>query len=88
MRITFDGLGTDEGTEEWIVLIDDVPSHDLIRGYHTRYHANGVGGLVCDRERPRWWQTDLSGVEIPDGASLREAKRIIRQAIIRRNSNT
>ena len=62
----------------------------------TRWHANGVGGLVRDREAPWIWTCSIgleletaSGfsesrhfdVEIPDGASVAEAKRIVRERL-------
>jgi len=91
LRITFEVDHQPETISEWWVdVVGRGVSAEMCRERPTRWHANG-GGLVRDREAPWSWTCsmyyDLDGinrrvdVEIPDGASVAEAKRIVRERL-------
>lgn len=76
-------LGTFEGCTEWSFEVGGEWVARIQRERPTRWHANGVGGLVRDREAPWVWCADVDGadVEIPNGATVREAKALVLQAL-------
>jgi len=78
-RVTFENAGTFEGVTEWWVAIDGDNVGEMTRERPTTWHGNGVGGLVRDRKAPWIWCAMIDGkaVDIPDGSTLREAKRLV-----------
>ena len=78
--VTFDAPETFEGVTEWYVFSGSECVGELRRERPTRWHANGVGGLVRDSANAWIWTANVHGadVAIPEGATLRVAKRIVR----------
>ena len=78
LKITFEKNDCEGGTTTWYVLIDGKCVAYLSRDTPTRWHANGVGGLVLDREAPKAWGCtlyDYDGVFAPNwGTALNYVK--------------
>ena len=80
----FTNMGTDETVTTWDVTVNGDSVGEVSRERPTRWHANGVSGLVRDRQAPWLWvavMDDGQQIAIPDGSSAREAKRIVKAAI-------
>ena len=74
-------MTTSEGVGEcWIIRAGERVG-SLSREKPTRWHANGVGGLVRDNEAG--WQygveIDDRAIQIPEGSDLLTAKRLVRK---------
>ena len=80
--ISFDKFTTDAGVGECYILRGSEVIGHMSRERPTKYHGNGVGGLVWDRSKPWEYVAEIDGqqVSIPDGATLREAKALIKDA--------
>lgn len=80
--ISFDKFTTDAGVGECYILRGSEVIGHVSRERPTKYHGNGVGGLVSDRSKPWEYVAEIDGqeIEIPDGATLREAKALLRAA--------
>jgi len=82
-NVTFDAPETFEGVTEWYVYSNGECIGEMQRERPTRWHGNGVSGLVRDNEKAWIWTATVRGdsVSIPDGSTLRAAKRIVRAAV-------
>ena len=81
--IKWQSWGTFEGVSEWAMFDGDECIGTITRERPTRWHANGVGGLVRDREAAWVWAGEVNGtfLDIPDGSTLRAAKAIAAAAV-------
>jgi hypothetical protein len=82
LNITFENAGTYDGVTEWWIKIDGLDVGEMSRERPMKWHGNGVSGLVRDRESPWLWCATVleRRIEIPEGSSVREAKRLITEA--------
>ena len=81
--ITFENLGTFQGETEW--AIKDGAGNwigSITRVRPTKWHANGVSGLVADNSKPWIWTVDVNDAQIsvPDGATLKQVKAAVLNA--------
>jgi hypothetical protein len=76
-NVTFENLGTFEGVAEWNVLVDGEVVATMSRERPTRWAVGARQGMARDTSKPWVWMVDLDGLEIPDGASLTEAKKLV-----------
>jgi len=69
------------------MFVDGKPVGSLERERPTRSHAATLRGIVRDTSKPWMYTAEIDGdaVEIPDGATLREAKQLMRDAYVARN---
>jgi len=82
--IKFENLGTDETVTTWGITVNGASIGEVSRERPTRWHANGVSGLVRDRQAPWLWvavMEDGSDIIIPDGSSAAAAKKLIKAAV-------
>jgi hypothetical protein len=86
--ITFDRMTTFDGVSECFMLVDGEPVGSLSRERPTRLHAGTQRGIVRDTSGAWLWSAEIDGdaVEVPDGATLRVAKRLMRDAFVARNA--
>jgi len=83
-RITFRNDGTSESVTEWSILRDGLAIGEMTRSFPSRWHANGVGGLVVDREAQCRWSVyteDDVRVTPADGLGAVAVKRLVKAAI-------
>tara|TARA_R110000824_G_scaffold176239_2_gene355138 strand:- start:1222 stop:1503 length:282 start_codon:yes stop_codon:yes gene_type:complete len=85
-KITFEFAGTDDSCSEWYVDLNGEAVATMYRERPTRWHGNGVSGLVRAHELPYTysvvaWKGASISVEIPDGTNLRTAKKLIIDAL-------
>lgn len=83
MSITWEKDATEDTVTEWWMWVNGDPIGTMERQRPSRWHANGVSGLVRDRKAPWDWIAHVDGkdVKIPDGATVREAKALMVEAL-------
>jgi len=77
-------------TNEWYVEIDSGWVATLVREKPTRWAVGARRGLAVDRAKPWMWTVvgarnapvNIDGMSIPDGTSLRDAKKLVASAIL------
>lgn len=94
--IKWDKADTFEGTTTWTFDVlgpdgEEVGWGEIERSKPSRYHANGVSGLVQDRAAPWQWHgffrtgdgeaADEVVIPIPDGTGACQAKKIAYEKI-------
>jgi len=79
---TFDKMTTDDGVSECYFSVDGERVGSLSRERPARYRADAGRGMVADRNAAWIYSADIDGacIEIPDGSTLREAKRLVERA--------
>jgi len=84
--ITFDRMTTFDGVSECFMLVDGEAVGSLSRERPTRYAATRQG-FARDTAGAWLYSAEIDGdaVEIPDGATLRKAKQLMRDTYVARN---
>jgi len=89
MAITFKKIDVCEGLHQWDILIDGESVGDMQKERPGKWHGNGVGGMVRDRQAPWMWLAEVAmpgakpfRVDIPDGSTAWEARRLIKAALL------
>jgi len=88
MAITFKKVCVHEGLHQWDILIDGEPLGEMEKERPSKWHGNGVSGMVRDRQAPWMWcawvilDDGNIDIEIPDGSTAWEARRLIKAALL------
>jgi hypothetical protein len=88
MVVTFKKIDVCEGLHQWDIFLDGELVGEMEKERPSKWHGNGVGGLVQDRRAPWMWDAEVAmpgakpvRVDIPDGSTAWEARRLIKAAI-------
>jgi len=89
MVVTFNKFEVHEGIHQWHIFVNGELVGEMGKERPPKWHGNGVGGLVQDRQAPWMWDAEVAvpgvakpiRVDIPDGSTAWEARRLIKAAI-------
>ena len=89
MAVTFNKAEVFEGIHSWDIFVDGELVGEMEKYKPSRYHGNGVSGMVQDRQAAWMWcasviLTDSANtihIDIPEGSTAWEARRIIKAAV-------
>lgn len=88
MTVAFNKTEVFEGIHAWDIFVGGELVGEMEKQKPSRYHGNGVSGLVQDRQAQWIWSASVTlddgniDIEIPDGSTAWEARRLIKAAIL------
>jgi hypothetical protein len=86
MAVKITKFETHEGVTTWNIEIDGAIVGDMTREPLRRWAVGARKGTAVDKTKPVRWSTYIDGlghdpVNIPDGATANEAKKIVRAVL-------
>lgn len=87
--LKFEKVEVYQGVHQWHIFADGEMVGEMSKEKPSRYHGNGVSGLVQDRQAPWMWaasimlsdDSEVIDIDIPDGSTAWEARRIVKAAV-------